>query len=211
MPSNMFASQRNLRESGGTLAKKETQLCLERADRTSFKKWYCGPQHWRLKTKKLQTPLKVILTQLCECVQCTVHLKRLTCASLCWLSASPGHTRAWWASWISKAEPSITWQAESNMPAAAWSSMLLAATPLAAWASDLRAWAVSLAATPVQRTNHWRLSKSPLCKSYSAQVLNVMSGIIMINLSGYVDKTGRAPSWALCNYKLNYIISWETY
>lgn len=144
MPSNMFASQRNLRESGGTLAKKETQLCLERAEGHHSKNDIVASstEGWRQK-----------------------NCRHLTCASLCWLSASPGHTRAWWASWISKAEPSITWQAESSMPAAAWSSMLLAATPLAAWASDLRAWAVSLAATPVQRTNHWRLSKSPLCKS----------------------------------------------
>ena len=75
----------------------------------------------------------------------------LTCASLCWLSASPGCSRAWWASWISMAEPSITHWAESSMAAEAWGSMVLAATPRAAWASVRSAWAVSLAATPGER------------------------------------------------------------
>lgn len=87
-----------------------------------------------------------------------LNLSRPTCASLCWLSASPGHTRAWWASWMSMDEPSITWQAESSMAAAAWGSKVLAATPLADWANILRAWAVSLAATPVANTQSWDYS-----------------------------------------------------
>lgn len=72
----------------------------------------------------------------------------LTCASLCWLSASPGETSACLASSMSNAEPSMTSRAESSMAAAAFGSMVEAATPRAACARVFRAWAVSLAATP---------------------------------------------------------------
>lgn len=46
------------------------------------------------------------------------------------------------------AEPSMTHWAESSIAAAACGSLVLAATPLAAWANVLKACAVSLAATP---------------------------------------------------------------
>lgn len=75
-------------------------------------------------------------------------LNHLTCASLCWLSASPGEISACLASWMRSAEPSITSRAESSMAAAALGSVVEAATPRAAWASVFRAWAVSLAAIP---------------------------------------------------------------
>lgn len=72
----------------------------------------------------------------------------LTCANLCWLSASPGETSACLASSMSNAEPSMTSRAESSMAAAAFGSVVEAATPRAAWARVFRAWAVSLAAIP---------------------------------------------------------------
>lgn len=78
----------------------------------------------------------------------------LTCASLCWLSASPGEISACLASCISSAEPSITLRAESSMAAAALGSVVEAATPRAACAKVLRAWAVSLAAIPATQGRH---------------------------------------------------------
>lgn len=80
----------------------------------------------------------------------------LTCASLCWLSASPGEPRASLASWMRRADPSMTSRAESNMAAAALGSVVEAATPRAAWARVFRAWAVSLAAIPKHKTRRWR-------------------------------------------------------
>lgn len=77
---------------------------------------------------------------------------RLTWASLCWLSVSPGAIKACLASWMSMAEPSITSRAESSMAWAASGSFVDAATPRAAWANVFRAWAVSLAATPAERS-----------------------------------------------------------
>lgn len=52
------------------------------------------------------------------------------------------------------AEPSITHWAESSIAAEACGSLVLAATPLAAWANVLRACAVSLAATPATNQPH---------------------------------------------------------
>lgn len=78
----------------------------------------------------------------------SAHTTLLTCASLCWLSASPGETSACLASSMSSAEPSITSRAESSMAAAALGSVVEAATPRAACARVFRAWAVSLAAIP---------------------------------------------------------------
>lgn len=78
-------------------------------------------------------------------------MSKLTCASLCCSSASPGATSACLASEINLADPSITSRAESSMATAPAGSDVVAATPLAACAKVLRAWAVSLAATPVHK------------------------------------------------------------
>lgn len=90
-----------------------------------------------------------------------------TCASLCWLSASPVEISACLASSMRSAEPSITSRAESSMAAAALGSVVEAATPRAAWASVLRAWAVSLAAIPThsirERAKMWQ---STVTKAY---------------------------------------------
>lgn len=83
--------------------------------------------------------------------------ERLTCASLCWLSASPGEISASLASWMRSAEPSITSRAESSIAAAALGSMVEAATPRAACARVFRAWAVSLAAIPTHGISVMRI------------------------------------------------------
>lgn len=64
------------------------------------------------------------------------------------------------------AEPSITHWAESSMAAAAWGSLVLAATPLAAWANVLKAWAVSRAATPGNKQEQIEVLVSRLFSSY---------------------------------------------
>lgn len=52
------------------------------------------------------------------------------------------------------ADPSMTHCAESSIAAAACGSLVLAATPLAAWANVLKACAVSRAATPASTQPH---------------------------------------------------------
>lgn len=89
--------------------------------------------------------------------ECWSDPEGLTCASLCWLSASPGEISACLASCMSSAEPSITLRAESSIAAAALGSVVEAATPRAACARVFRAWAVSRAAIPAHMSRDFIL------------------------------------------------------
>ena len=79
---------------------------------------------------------------------------------------------------MSMADPSMTYWAESNMAAADWGSLVLAATPLAAWANVLKAWAVSLAATPA----HNRQTDKEGSGSVGVGITKLVQEIMMENL-----------------------------
>lgn len=125
--------------------------------------------------------------------------KGLTCASLCWLSASPGEISACLASWISSAEPSITLRAESSMAAAALGSVVEAATPRAACARVLRAWAVSLAAIPAAQGQE----RGPLIhiylNNYSSKVCHTHAALIF--LLKMLQRSYRHPNMGSYHFK----------